>query len=265
MPLPEDQHPVHTLTLDAPDEPLNQAIQMRRHRQGPDRLDAGIPEHLPELLGKEGVPVVNQETLVLHKAREGVCQVPGHQPHPSPVGLLGDADDLHFPGGIVNAHQDIVPGQASPGVDFGGKEVNRCQGFPVGLEELGPFGPACPAGTGVVAVPFEDVVDGSVADPEPQVLQGTLDSPGAPGLVLAGQHDDQVDDLLGDTLLPALPVVGAVKLSGHQHAVPFEDRIRREDTTGILQDRPAQFLAQTGQPHPLIITQNDPFSAQFFP
>ncbi len=65
----------------------------------------------PGLLREQRVPVVDQILLVLQETRELVRQIPGLLEHPVTVGLLDDSHDLYFARGVVDAHQDHVPGQ----------------------------------------------------------------------------------------------------------------------------------------------------------
>ena len=106
----KDEHSVQAFAFYTPDKSLTYGIEVGRHRQGADGLGPSIPENLSERLGEEGAPVMDDILFTLQKAGEGVCQVPGHLLHPGSVGLLTDADYLHFPGCIINANENIIPG-----------------------------------------------------------------------------------------------------------------------------------------------------------
>ena len=64
----KDEHSIQTFTFDASYKSFNDTIQMRSHRQGADGFDTRVFKNPSELLGEEGVPIMDQIFLVLQKA-----------------------------------------------------------------------------------------------------------------------------------------------------------------------------------------------------
>lgn len=111
----------------------------------------------------QSLAVKRVTNITLDSTREGICQIPGHLLHPIPVGLLRNPDHLNLPCGIINTDQDIITCQALPGINLRGEEINGCQGFPMGLDELGPSGLPASVGAGIISVPIEHLINRGMA------------------------------------------------------------------------------------------------------
>ena len=103
---------------------------------------------------------------------------------------------------------------------------------------------------------LEDVAHRLVTDGVAQVGQGADDPVIAPGAILLGHAHDQGLQLLVDRgATRSLALLGAVKLLGHELAVPAENRVGLDDRGHFLQGLLAQLLADLGQGLALAITQ----------
>ena len=84
--------------------------------------------------------------------------------------------------------------------------------------------------------------------------------------VLAGHAEHQIADHLALGAGSAWASVGsAVVLPGHQHAVPLEQRVRREQTAELAQQIPSELRPRGGQTPFLGSVQDDSLAAEFLP
>jgi len=179
---------------------------------------------------------MDQVLFVFQETGELVRQVPGLLEHPVAMGLLDDAGYIHLACGIVDSHENHVPREARQRVNFRMKEIDSRQRFPVCPQELRPVGLVGPVRPWGETISLEDIVDGCVTDVVPEILELSFDPPRAPGLVLAGDLDDELLYFFGDPLSAGFMILAAVVFAGNESGVPSENRIWGEDAARISQD-----------------------------
>ena len=104
---------------------------------------------------------------------------------------------------------------------------------------------------------LEDVPHRLGTDRQAQVGQGADDPVIAPGAILLSHAHDQRLQLRGDPGAPrGLTLHGAVKLLGHELAVPAEHRVRLDDRGHVLQGLLTQLLADVGEGCALAIAES---------
>ena len=90
----------------------------------------------------------------------------------------------------------------------------------------------------------EDVADRRVRELVSEIRHGALDTVVAPGRILLGHTQDQVDDLGSDSWPPhGLSAVAEVPLLGHQVPVPAQDGVGGEGGADLAEDLPSKDLA----------------------
>ena len=111
----------------------------------------------------------------------------------------------------------------------------------------------------------EDVADGGVGDLVPEVGQGALDADVAPGRILAGHAQDQLDNLRSDSWSPrGLAAIAEVPLLGHELPVPAQDGVGGEGGADFAENLSAEDLALDRQAPPLVVVEPDPLLAVGF-
>ena len=93
--LAEEDHLVQTFGLDRSDESLRVWIQIRTSRGQLDHLHAGGLEDLCKTLREQWAAIMDQISLTLQKAFEGIGQIPSRLLHPWSIGFRHDASDFH--------------------------------------------------------------------------------------------------------------------------------------------------------------------------
>src|SRR5512140_1070979 len=83
--LPEEDHAIQALLLQAPHESLQMRVEVRRTRRKPDRFHAGISEYGAERRAELGVAIHEKVRLVLEEPVTGVGQIPCGLFHPALV------------------------------------------------------------------------------------------------------------------------------------------------------------------------------------
>ena len=95
---------------------------------------------------------------------------------------------------------------------------------------------------------FEDIAYRLITHCQAEVGQGADNPVIAPRTILLGHADNQGFQLWVDLRSSwSLALGGAVKLLGHQFAVPAENRVRLDDRGHLLQGLLAQLLADLGE------------------
>ncbi len=130
---------------------------------------------------------------------------------------------------------------------------------PVRLEELLPGGPPLPLTNRLDPVLTENAADGGVGDLVPEVGEPVLDAVVAPGWILPGHAQDQLDDLrLYARTSDRAPALAVVPLLGHELPVPAEDGVGREGGTDLAEHLPSEHPAFDRQAPPLVAVELDP-------
>ena len=180
---------------------------------------------------------------------EGVGQLPGTLLHEGRRGMRRDARDLHAPCGQLHHHQDIVRHESVPRRNLHREEVRRREDFPVQLQELRPAHTALPTlRCGFHVMTAQDVPHGNFIDLMPQIRQGPLDAPIAPGRILLGHLDREPLDLLRHGWSPELCAARApVELLGDEAAVPAEEGLRGSERRDFLQALAPEWVSERSE------------------
>lgn len=154
-------------------------------------------------------------------------QVAGLLRRPCPGRVRGHPSDVQPAGAVLDEHQHVQPFEPH---GFHRQEVAGDERVSLGGEELPP-GRTGPTGRGTDARGVQDLPHRGRGDRVPESCQLTLDSPVAPGRVLARHPDDQRLDRGSGERPPWPALAGAVPLAGDEVTVPAQDRGRgdRED------------------------------------
>ena len=171
---------------------------------------------------------------------------------PRPVGVGGDAQDVHAARLDLQHEQHVEPPQRH-GVDV--EEVDREHPGGLGAQELPPAQVVAAGRRRRYPGPLEDPADGRRADPVAQFEQLALHAPVAPGRVVPGEPFDQGRDLVRQRW-PA----GAVRVGPaprDQAAMPTQHRARRDQP--VAAHRPRQPPDQRGQDRPVGPVQPRPW------
>jgi hypothetical protein len=190
------------------------------------------------------ISVADQIPALPDQVAPGAGQVACRLSHPSVRRIWGDAAEVDLARLDMDEEQYVVCDQAESRPDFGGKEVGSEQAIRMGLNEVGPTDGVLPSWRGVDAVFLQNVLDGLMADILAERPQRARDTEIAPRWIFLGEPDDMLDEsrIHGR---PAdgfwLPLIRGVKLSGHELAVPAENRI------DLLRGNFAELHADGGQ------------------
>ena len=250
---------IETLLSDGPHEPLRVGIQIRTARWQFHGFHAGGFENAVELVRVQRIAVVDQVLLAGQEAAL-TTDIASNLLHPRTIRLCIDAEDLHFAGGDVYGEEHHVPDELAFDEELNGEQIAGGQHIPVAFEELLPGGLAGQVRLGIVAAFQEDILDRGLADLVPQVDEVIPNSRVAPARVLLFEADHEIDDLLRDLGPPGmLAVLAAIVFLSNESAVPRQNGLRREENRGLLQELSGQLFALRGQPHPLMIVEQNAF------
>jgi hypothetical protein len=129
-------------------------------------------------------------------------------------------------GGYLHDEQQVEGDKPGLRPDLDGREVDRAEHVPVGLEEFLPGRLPLSLRHRLDAVFTENGADGGVRDLVPEVSQCALDAVVAPGRILPGHAQHEFDDLRSDPRAPdASATIAAVPLLGDELPVPTKDGI----------------------------------------
>jgi hypothetical protein len=131
----EDQHAGGELGAGGEHEPLGVGVGPWTTRRDGEDLDARIGEDGVERGGELAGPVPDEEPERLRTRAEVQQEVAGLLGGPRPVGVGGDAEDVHVPGLDLQREQHVHPPQGHR-VDV--EEVDRQRGRRLGAQELPP-------------------------------------------------------------------------------------------------------------------------------
>ncbi len=181
--------------------------------------------------------------------RRVVGQLPGALLHEGRGGMRGDAGNMDAPGGQLHHYQHIIGHQAMPRRHLDGEEVRSGHHLPVQLQELRPAHTALPTlRRGFHVMTAQDVPHGNFIDLMPQIRQGPLDAPIAPGRILLGHLDREPLDLLHHGWPPELCAARApVELLGDEAAVPAEEGLRGSERGDFLQALAPEWVSSRGE------------------
>ena len=135
----------------------------------------------------------------------------------------------------------------------------------MGLDKRRPRRLSLPVRRGLDSVLFENIADRRVGDVITDVGQGPLDPVVTPGRILLGLAKDQIDDDLADsraTWLLLLPI-GVILLLRHQHPVPSQYRIGREQRANLFEHFASKDLAFDCQTPALVVVEQHAFRTEF--
>src|SRR6266542_2200355 len=166
------------------------STSLSRHSDLIDRTSRA--EELPELVGEQGVAIVDEVALAHEEPIDVVGEVAGDLLHPGAVRLADDARDLDAPRLDVDDEEDEVAGQASERQRLDGEEVRRRDRAEMGLQEGSPGYPTAARGRGFETVIEEDAFDRVSGEDVSKVAQGVTDPRVAPARVLRGEPDDEI-------------------------------------------------------------------------
>ena len=145
----------------------------------------------------------------------------------SPVGVGGDAQDVHAAGGVLDDEERVEPVQGD-GVEV--EQVAGEDGVRLGLQELGPGWSGSPRRR-VDSGGVQDGPDGGGADLVAEAGEFAVDASISPGGVLGGQADDQGAQASGDGRSTGPDGLGG-PAAGDELAVPAQDGGRGDEQPG---------------------------------
>src|SRR5256886_16701011 len=147
-----------------------------------------------------------------------------------------DACDMDLPATQVDEKEYVVGYQATQRPDLSSEEVGRHKDVHVRADELLPGGGGLALWGRGDAMAFQDVAHRLVTDRIAQVGQGADNTVIAPGAVFVCQAHHQSLGLRGNVGTSwSLTQCRAVKLLGHQCAMPAENRVRFDDSGDVRQ------------------------------
>src|SRR5262249_12296425 len=218
VPLPEDQDVVHALAPDAAEEAFADGVGARRADRRPDHLYPARSGEAVELGPVLGVVVVDQE------ARSGPLRRRLAQllRRPRPGRRARDADVHHPP----RTELDDEEGEDGSEERVGElEEVARPGLAAVDAQEGGPG----LAGRAPWTRRSDVLLDGALADANPQLQQLSLDALGAPEVVLAGHPPDERDRRRRDVRRPTTCRRPPAPEEPEALAVPAQQRLGSDD------------------------------------
>ena len=95
MSLAEKDEVIQALASDGFHKPLRMRVAVRALRRNPHALHPSLPQDCFERLREKRIAVVDQMRRISKEPVDRVGQVSRHLLHPFPVGVRGDAGDLH--------------------------------------------------------------------------------------------------------------------------------------------------------------------------
>src|SRR5262249_25710969 len=151
------------------------------------------------------------------------------------VGMRRHPRDMDLSAAQMDEKEDVIGYQPTPRPHLSSEEVRRDQEIEVCADKLLPRGGALAFWRRRDTVTLEDVPHRLVADRIAQVGEGADDPIVAPGTILLSHAHDQGLQLWINGGTPwGLALCRAVKLLGHQFAVPAENRVGLDDRGHVL-------------------------------
>src|SRR6266542_4360724 len=145
------------------------STSLSRHSDLIDRTSRA--EELPELVGEQGVAIVDEVALAHEEPIDVVGEVAGDLLHPGAVRLADDACDLDASRLDVDDEENEVADQATEREHLDGEEVRRRDRAQMGLQEGGPWHPTAAQGRGFETVLAEDALDRVAGEDVSKVAQ----------------------------------------------------------------------------------------------
>ena len=184
---PEHEHPVEALSPRCPHKAFREHVGPRRPDGGLDDLGPFRPKDFVETGGELRVPVTDEELRPTTRSGQVADQVAGDLRDKAVLGVLGYAQKVSPPGGVLNSEQDVQPLEEHGAY---AEEVRGQDPLGLGFEELCPAraSPRC----WPEAMATEHAPHRCRSDPDAELGQLALDAYTAPTMVLPPQAHDQL-------------------------------------------------------------------------
>ena len=180
-------------------EPFHVRVEVRAFRRQADGFDPDALQNGPKPGTERCVPVHEDVADSEEETFTRVREIAGDLLHPGFVWMGRATRKMDPSSGQLHHEEHVVGDQSALRPDFDRGEVDRAQGFPVGLEERFPSGRQrlpLPFGSGFDPMLLQDVADGLVADLMSEVGKRSLDAVVSPSRVLSGHPECKVSNVL---------------------------------------------------------------------
>src|SRR6266540_4325870 len=239
LPARHDQDPVETFAPDAADPALGMRFRPWRRDRRPDRPEPFRTEDLVESGREFLVAVADQDPMALPLLGEGHDQVARLLHDPSPVGMGGDAGEIHATPRQLDEKEHVEAAQPKR---LDREEVTLKDHGRLLTQELPPAH-ARASRCGLDAMTLEHVPDATRREPDPEPDEFNMDALVSPTRVLRRQTQDQLSRLCEERR-PTRPSALIRPAAADEVTMPAQKRRRLDQERARPRQKPAECSQQ---------------------